>query len=499
MYNKDFFERQDISTVSNNYLLNQTRIRYCYYYNHFSPDTSLFGLEFYIGTFINAGNIYQKACELMDESLCKIVSVLEVFLNANEISEELIKEFTEGKELSYKEQEQARIAICIGKMQEKENKYLNEKEDLILYDFENNYLSKEYCDISHFSLDNLDFKKFSYTTIKEEIKKYLKENLKDINIKVPHYDNDCADYLFINNMIDDFVEALAIDIMSCFYTLSTQEECKTISSLSETIFDNIADIISATKKNTDNFRKKYNHFTAEGIFELFKHKYLDEKKNNRFSPYFDSEFLYYLINGDISLMESCASKDSYIKTSIGEKIKKMKELSNRSPIIQYHIEQHFMMYSLYYMNRRLGKTEDNTQNVFECSELYDIPFPLLRIEIAKSLFYNSKKTYKGEKYLSLIDFKYYVYQLAKNTYDELVAFIERHSKTANSVANSIYEGDFGLEEDIVSFMRKKKIVQYSECTFDIFCILAYNKNGKNVQHSFDEFHKDFIKYTKNKK
>ena len=153
-----------------------------------------------------------------------------------------------------------------------------------------------------------------------------------------------------------------------------------------------------------------------------------------------------------------------------------------------------MIYSLYYMNKRLEKTQNMIQVTSECSLLYDIPFPLLRIIIAKARYYNTKQTPSADKTLSLVKFKYYVYNLLKFIVEAL--FKKSENLNVGLIEANIYLNDYSLKDDISNFMSRKKTFEYSGFIKDILCVLAYNEEGKKIQRTVEDFDKDFKEFLK---
>ena len=485
MFDKNFFNRNDISTVRNNYLLMQTRLRYNHYYDYLS------GIDRSDPHFIPKFNKqYLKNAILvrnvMDEHPLTQDIIANIYCFASEYADDYVDEYIGYENMEGVEREQVKIMLLSYVMKELEEDYLNDDldEEIDNYQILNSKFKEHMI-----NLDNINLEETDYHIIKNRIYNCVKKHLEKVVIEIWNFRSyKNQGYICIkDDMLDDMAEALTIDVICCFYSLLLKEEKNNISSFIDAILPN--DNISR-----ENLRKKYNHFTKEGIFKLFKDKYICEKGNNNLSVAFDADFLYHLISGDFEVMESCASRDQMLEKSVKKKISKFNEIGKKDPILQYHIEQHFMIYSLYYMNKRLEKTQNMIQVTSECSLLYDIPFPLLRIMIAKARYYNTKQTPSADKTLSLVKFKYYVYNLLKFIVEAL--FKKSENLNVGLIEANIYLNDYSLKDDISNFMSRKKTFEYSEFIKDILCVLAYNEEGKKIQRTVEDFDKDFKEFLK---
>lgn len=478
MYNKHFFEASDISTVRNNYIISRTRIRYYHYLNK---------IHTYIATCDNSNAAKQEVPKyvleateidhkLMDESLhIDMFSIMMKSFFGDSINTTFERFFWETAESA-------------AKMEFLEKK---ECDNRII---PNEILTSKYADkIPSIVLSST---LTDYDKIKFEIRDYLADFFNGMAIEVPLYTGNSIKYFKITDN-DEIIEAFLLDIMALICSLSCSENIKNMKSrIASEILANIEEVEPQISSLTsqENLRKKISHFFKEGISNLFCPSYLSKRQDD-FLIYSDFEalFLYFLFNGDIELIESDVSRDYEIKKSFQEKIEKMCELTEKYPVLKYHIEQHFLMYSHSSMDR-LAEADD-IQATFIMSALYDIPFPLTRIELSKIISGFSDIPMSIKDVISLIDLKYMLYSISKIVFDKINNMIELNQSKKKIILASMSSQ---MLEDISDYMKDTKIPELSGWFIDICTAMGYNQNSKKIMHTETEYYETLKKIAKSK-
>lgn len=482
MYSKTFFEDKDISTVRNNYLLNRSRVRYSRYLDRLM-NYSYVALG---GMIPKAGNIIESVIgpkmadtDLMDEScrsdLCNIIQ--KISLNMDEQC------------FSFWDEAQFRY-MCTkftAEMEAEENKDYNSK----IYN--SKYLERLPPINTSF---NLKVTEKNYSIIKETIKNFLMEELSDTIIRIVNHQTREVKYFSLKNSIDAVVEAFSIDCITLAFSLVTNRTTQNKSKMIDGIMGAVDNL--KRKISKDALRKNYDKFIEEGIFNMFSTKYF-ELPNNQYSLsyVFDAHFIYLLLHGEIKMIESDRGKYGIVKKALKEKIEKIKKICKTHPLLKYHIEQHFMLYSMYNINK-LVEEEEELQGLFITSALYDIPFPLIRIELSKLCL--ERDDYNADKIsLSLIEFKYKLYRLSSVIHEKLHPILSEMFDINNEyVEENIGGGNFrnSLFEDIKGFTSGNRMTMCSDFLVDICTILSYNQNSKKIYHEEVDFYKILDEFKK---
>lgn len=483
MYHKDFFEKNDISTVRNNYLASRTRIRYHYYLDKVcNPQQQ------------HSDNIWESN-GLMDES-CGIDMMSVVMQSLGDVLLEDIRHTGHARETNIDEMEKFTL-IMTALMEEKEQFEIND------YFKKSEYLLNHKFDILELPTESWLCDNINYEELKKHINNYLFNVLSSKSIILKDYTNDSSIYIIPNDADKlELSEYFTIDVITLVYSLIMQEEYKKTSTLIDAILGN-------TEEENDlkeNIRKKIEDFTDKGLSNVIQIDYAnqeDEKecriKKFRIAPQLDATFLYGLFNKNgIKLMESDVSDEYEIKKSFEYKIENINKLIEEYPEISYHLEQHFMMYSLFFLNQYNEHISNIIQTTFIASVLYDIPFSLARLKLAEIISISENNNKKIDNALNLIEWKYFLYSIAYQLYNKLNSELKNHhEKNDDDNNNKADKKEYlmsvilsGLFEDIENiFSAQFYKMEYSPFLSDICTALTYNQSGSKILHTFTQYEK----------
>ncbi|MBQ3427991.1 MAG: hypothetical protein IJH37_12760 [Clostridia bacterium] len=569
MYSDNFFKNKDISTVSNNYMANKIKLRYIFYYNKLLKQQSIFKgdfvntlLQICFGHWeepIEKLELRNDIEEVFDESISAGVdgfsNILKWCEDNNSEIEKLIDRINASSQVisetvpSFLFNTGARPVIYSFLMECIEIIRLND--DKIKDKIKNNKITgfllendeEIQYDPPFFKLKN---REIQYNDLQKSIFKYIRTLFKNKCIAIKSYNiggNYTVEYIELGNSLNRISESFCYDVLYLILALSTKNEYKHIESLSNALYnlnktnsidkansnideEGTVEEYDSDKKNKLAFRKKYKRFCKSASFQLFEGKYFNdlkqssnannkscEKAKNHVSDVLEAQFMFHVINGDLNYIENSESESGYTKKTLKNNLKRIYEACKNDCTVRYQVEQHFFLYSSYHMSKYMDSKAEETndsdeslyQTMFICSQLYDIPFALTRLELARQLAKNAKtKTNANAEIISLIDFKYYLYNIAQKIYDKFTPYAKKTKEQVTPIDNPIIRNEYwfgdlidGLKSDMnktMGTLRKpldKEYLEHSQLVQLIFCQLC----GHEKHNSYDKIYKNIYNWT----